>query len=139
VNVLIVSLKFLARLISDLESLPPHNLPHPLQSRKLLFNDERGQFSVESRGATENIDVNLVQFGVRVGTKVALRKYENSRSPMGFKLVKGSAHDCEPAPFSDSIHNFLEVNDPRYPHTFDMSDEVLHLLDSLGVAYFKWN
>jgi hypothetical protein len=139
VNVLIVSPKFLARLISDLENLPPQNPPHSLQSRKLFLNDERGQFSVEIRGATEHINVNLVQFRVRVSAKVALGKHENSRGSMGFKLVKGSAHDCEPAPFSDSIHNFLEVNDPRDPHAFNVSDEVLHLLGTLGVAYFKWN
>ena len=74
-----------------------------------------------------------------MSTKVALGKYENSRGPLGFKLVKGSAHDCEPAPFSDSIHNSLQVTRFGDPHTFDVSDEVLHLLDTLGVAHFIWN
>jgi hypothetical protein len=56
---------------------------------------------------------------------------------MGFKLVKGSAHDCEPAPFSDSIHNSLEMGRLGDPYTFNVSDEVLHI--TLGVAYFKWD
>lgn len=65
---------------------------------------------------------------------MTLGKYENSCRPMGLKLVKGSAHDCEPAPFSDSIHNFLEVNHSRYPNTFYMSEEVCHIF--LRVADF---
>ena len=125
--------------VKRVKSLTPHNLPRPLQSRKLLLNDEGGRFSIEIRGATEDVDVNLVQFRIRVSAKVAFRKHENSRGSMGFKLVKGSAHDCEPAPFSDSIHDFLEVNDPRDPNAFNVSDEVLHLLGTLGVAYFIWN
>jgi hypothetical protein len=44
-----------------------------------------------------------------MSTKVALGKNENSCRSVWFKLVKGSAHDCEPAPFSDPIHNSLEV------------------------------
>jgi hypothetical protein len=138
VNVLIVSLKFLARLISDLENLPPQNPPHSLQSRKLFLNDERCQFRIKIGRATENIDVNLVQFRIRVSAKVALGKNENSRGPMGFKLVKGSAHDCEPAPFSDSIHNSLKVISPGDPYTFYMPDEVIHHV-ILGVAHFIWN
>ena len=70
---------------------------------------------------------------------MALGKYQDSCCPMGFKLVKGSAHDCEPAPFSDSIHNSLEVCRLGDPHTFNMSDEMNIIHITLGVAYFKWN
>ena len=40
---------------------------------------------------------------------MALRENQDSRCPVGFKLVKSSGHNCEPAPFSDSIHNSLKV------------------------------
>jgi hypothetical protein len=106
---------------------PPHNLPYPLQSRKLFLYDEGGQFRIKFGRATENINVNLVQFRVRVGAEMALGQNQDARRPMGFKLVKGSAHDCEPAPFSDSIHNSLEVSSLRDPYTLDMSDEVFHI------------
>jgi hypothetical protein len=111
-----------------------HNLPHPLQSRKLFLNDEGGGFWIKIWTTAKNINVNLVQFRVRVSTKVALGEYENSSGPLGFKLVKGSAHDCEPAPFSDPIHNCLQVIGLGDPHTFDVSDEMLHI--TLGVGYF---
>ena len=58
---------------------------------------------------------------------------------MGFKLVKGSAHDCEPAPFSDSIHNSLEVGRLGDPYTFNVSDEMLVIHVILAVGYFKWD
>jgi hypothetical protein len=49
-----------------------HNLPHTLERRKLLLDDEGGQFRVKIGRATENINVNLVQFRIRVSAKVAL-------------------------------------------------------------------
>ena len=78
-----------------------------------------------------------------MSTKVALGKHQDPGSSMWFKLVKGSAHDCEPAPFSDSIHNSLEVSSLRDPYTLDMSDEVgetfrfPHIL--LRILYFIYD
>lgn len=63
-----------------------------------------------------------------MSTKVTLGENENSRGSLGFKLVKGSAHDCEPAPFSDSIHNSLKVSGLGNPNAIDVSDEVLHII-----------
>jgi len=57
---------------------------------------------------------------------------------MGLKLVKGSAHDCKAAPFSDSIHNFLKMGGARDPHPIDATNQVLHL-DYLRVADFIYN
>jgi hypothetical protein len=59
-----------------------------------------------------------------MSTKVTLGKHENSRRPVGLKLVKGSAHNREPAPFSDSMHNSLEVNYQRDPNAFYMPNEM---------------
>lgn len=57
---------------------------------------------------------------------MALRKNQDSRCPVGFKLVKSSGHNCEPAPFSDSIHNSLEVTSLGNPNPFDVTNEMLH-------------
>ena len=73
-----------------------------------------------------------------MGTKVTLGKHENSGGSMWFKLVKGMAHDCEPAPFSDSYHNSLQMCRPGNPHTFDVPNEVvLHI--NLGGGNFICN
>ena len=40
---------------------------------------------------------------------MALRENQDACCPVWLKLVKSSGHNCEPAPFSDSIHNSLEV------------------------------
>ena len=78
-----------------------------------------------------------------MSAKVALGKHQDPSGSMRFKLVKGSAHDCEPAPFSDSIHNSLEVSSLRDPYTLDMSDEVgetfsfPHIL--LRILYFIYD
>ena len=84
-------------------------------------------------------------FGVRVCTEVTFRKHEYARGSMRLKLVKSSGNNVEPAPFSDSIHNILEVFGTCDPHTIDVTQEVeearsvsdsrpLHV--HLGVAYF---
>jgi hypothetical protein len=68
---------------------------------------------------------------------MALGQNKYTSGPMGFKLVKGSAHDCEPAPFSDPIHNSLQVTGLGYPNTFNVANEVAilrHVL--LRVGYF---
>jgi hypothetical protein len=58
--------------------------------------------------------------------EVALGQDEDSRRPMGFKLVKSSIYYRKPALFSDSIHNVLEVARLSHPHAVDVSDEVFH-------------
>lgn len=65
-------------------------------------------------------------FWVRVSAKVTLRKYENSRCTVRLKLVKSSGHNCEPALFSDSIHNSLKVTSLGNPNPFDVTNEMLH-------------
>jgi hypothetical protein len=60
-------------------------------------------------GTAEHIYINLVQFGVRVRTEVALGQNQYTRRPVRLKLVKSSGNDCKPALFSDSIHYPLEV------------------------------
>jgi len=62
-----------------------------------------------------------------MSTEMALGENQDSRCPMGLKLVKSSGHNCEPAPFSDSIHNTLKVGSLGDPNPFDMTYEVLHL------------
>jgi hypothetical protein len=62
-----------------------------------------------------------------MGAEMALRKNQDSRCPMGLKLVKSSGHHCEPAPFSDLIHNSLKVRSLGDPNPFDVTYEVLHL------------
>jgi len=42
-------------------------------------------------------------------------------------LVKGTAHNYEPGPLSDSNHNTLQVVRPGDPDPIDTTDEVLHL------------
>jgi len=61
------------------------------------------------RGTTEYVEVNPVQFRIRVRTEVALGQDQNTRGPVRLKLVKSSGNDCKSALFSDSIHNSLEV------------------------------
>ena len=81
-----------------------------------------------------------------MGAKVTFRQDQNACRSMGFKLVKGSANDCKAAPFSDSIHNFLEMGSARDPHTIDATHQVaatlrvseVHL-DYLRVADFIYN
>lgn len=63
-----------------------------------------------------------------MGRKVALGQDENSRRPMGFKLVKSSAYNGKPALFSDSIHDSFKVARLRHPHTVDVADEMFHLI-----------
>jgi len=75
-------------------------------------------------GTTKYVQVNPVQFRVRMGTEVALGQDQNTRRPVRLKLVKSSAHDCEPALFSDSIHNSLEMVNTRDPNAIDVSYEV---------------
>jgi hypothetical protein len=113
-------------------------MPRPPRSRKLFLYDFTSQFRIKIRGATEYINVNFVQFWVGVSTKVALRKHENSSGSVRLKLVKGSAHYCEPAPLSDLIHNSLKMRSFGDPYAFYMADEVLHLV-TLGVANFICN
>ena len=107
------------------------NPPRPLESRKLFLYDS----GVKFRATTY---VNFVQFREGTSIKVPLQKHENSRGPVRLKLVKGSAHYCEPAPFSDLIHNFLKMRSFGDPYAFDVSDEVIHLV-TLGVADFICN
>jgi hypothetical protein len=78
---------------------------------------------------------------------VTFRKHEYARGSMRLKLVKSSGNNVEPAPFSDSIHDVLEVFGTRDPYTVDVPQEVaevhrtftesLHV--HLGVAYFIYN
>lgn len=74
-----------------------------------------------------------------MSTEVALGKDENSRRSVWFKLVKGSSHDCETAPFSDPIHNSLEVWSLRDPHTIHVPEEMYVTHVTLRVAYFIYN
>ena len=71
-----------------------------------------------------------------MGREVTLSQDEDSRRPMGFKLVKSSAYHSNPALISDSIHDSLEVLRLRHPHTVDMTDEMLHLRNYLGTLHF---
>lgn len=75
--------------------------------------------------------------GVRVGAKVALGQDQNTRRTHGFELVKGAVHNCEPAPLSDSTHYRLQVTRLGDPHTVDVSDQVHHIL--LTVGYFIYH
>ena len=59
-----------------------------------------------------------------MGTKMALRENQYSCCPVGLKLVKSSGHNSEPAPFSDSIHNYFKVGSLGNPDPFDMTYEV---------------
>ena len=59
--------------------------------------------------------------------EVALGQDEDARRPMWFKLVKSSIYYRKPAPFSDSIHNSLQVTRLGDPDPADVSDEVFHL------------
>lgn len=67
---------------------------------------------------------------------MAFGKNEDPRRSLGFKLVKGVAHNSEFVPFSDSVHNPFEVLGFGDPHTFDMSDEMLIFHIFLTIANF---
>ena len=62
-----------------------------------------------------------------MSAEMALRENQDSCCPMGLKLVKSSGHNCEPAPFSDSIHNSLKVGSLGDPNPFYITYKVLHL------------
>jgi len=89
------------------------------------------------RGTTEYVEVNPVQFRVRVRTEVTLGQDQNARRPVRLKLMKSSTYDCKSALFSDSIHNSLEMINTRYPNAIDVTHQVLHMY--LGVADFICN
>jgi len=44
-----------------------------------------------------------------MSTEVALGKNQDPSRSVRFKLVKSSGYHSKSAPFSDSIHNFLEA------------------------------
>jgi hypothetical protein len=77
-------------------------------------------------------------FGVRVCTEMAFRQDKDPCGPVRLKLMKSSIYDCKSAPFSDSIHNVLEVGRTCDPYTVNVPQEVLHST-ILGVAYFIYN
>jgi len=77
-------------------------------------------------GTTKYVQVNPVQFRVRVRTEVALSQDQNTRRPVRLKLVKSSTYDCKSALFSDSIHNSLEMINTRDPNAIDVTHQVLH-------------
>jgi hypothetical protein len=49
---------------------------------------------------------------------------KDSRRPVWFELVKSSGNYGEPAPFSDPIHDVLEVFGTCDPYTIDVTQEV---------------
>jgi len=69
---------------------------------------------------------------------MTLGKHKDPRCSVRFELVKSSGNDCKPAPFSDPIHNILEVFGTCDPHTINVPQEVFHS-NILGVAYFIYN
>ena len=70
--------------------------------------------------------------------KVTFSQDEDACRPHGFKLVKGPGDHRQPAPFSNMIHNVLEVFSLRDPHTIDVTDEMLHdVLTTRNLKYDK--
>jgi hypothetical protein len=103
-----------------------HYLPNAIISCKFLFNDRCTESRIEIGTTTKNINVDLVIFRIRVCTEMALGQHKHTRGPVRLKLVKGPRDDCKLAPFSDSIHDVLEVGCFRDPHAGDETDKVPH-------------
>ena len=54
-------------------------------------------------------------------------KHKDSRCSVRFELVKSSGNDSKPAPFSDTIHNILEVFGTCDPHAVYEPEKVAEI------------
>jgi hypothetical protein len=106
--------------------------------RELFLDYFSTQIRIKTGTATKHINVDAVVFGVRVSAEVAFGQNKHTCSSNGLKLVKGAVYHRKLVPFSNSLHNILEVLLLGNPHAFNVSHEVAYL-DVLMVLHFIYD
>jgi hypothetical protein len=104
------------------------HLPRGALRLELALDNLGALMRVEIFGATKNINIHEIVFGVSMGRKVAFGQDEYARRTYRLKLMKRLGDDIETTEVGNVSHDGIQVISLFNNHTRNMSDEVSHFL-----------
>lgn len=102
------------------------HLPRGALRLELALDNLGALIRVKTLGATKNINVHKIMFGVSMGRKMTFGQYEYARRTYRLKLMKRLGDDVETTKVCNVRHDCIQLINAFNNHTRDMSDEMSH-------------